>query len=140
MLISWQQQNKSKWGYLPMELFILGGTDYTSHILVPSYNVQRDPVTKTWEDATYHNHTDLLRWRLKGSFNIYFDDLEELNTFLDTLNYLRGPDNYIEATLYDNDERKLVQSKYNFKIALPNNKPYFGRKQHDGYTIQVEEW
>lgn len=123
-----------------MELFILNGVDYTNHITVPSYNVQREPVTKTWEDATYHMHTDLIRWRLKGSFTIYFDSVSELDEFIDTLNGLRGPDNYIEATLYDNDERKQIQSKFIFKIGLPNNKPYYGRKKHDGYNIQVEEW
>ena len=122
-----------------MELFILNGVDYTKHITVPSYKVQRDPVTKTWEDATYTNHTDLLRWRLKGSFTIYFEEVNGLKDFLRELNNLRGPDNYVPAKLYDNDTMTLKESRYNFKISLVNDFPYYGNKSHNGYDIQVEE-
>ena len=90
-------------------------------------------------DIDYTNHTDLLRWRMKGSFTIYFDDIPEFNEFLDTLNNLRGIDNYTEATLYDLRTRTKKTSRYMFTISLVNNLPYFGKKKHEGYEIQIEE-
>lgn len=122
-----------------MELFILNDVDYTNHILVPSYKVQKEPVTKTWEDATYKIHADVVRWRMQGSFTIYFDSNEELNDFLTNLRNCRGLDNYTDATLFDNESREQVVSRYKFKISLVNNVPYFGVKKHDGYEVQVEE-
>lgn len=122
-----------------MQMFVLNDVDYTQHILVPSYNVQRKPVTKEWEDATYTKHKDLLRWRLEGSFTIYFDDVGELGSFLDNLTNMRGVDNYIEADLYDNDTRTLKHSFYSIDVSLVNDKPYYGRKKHDGYSVSIEE-
>lgn len=122
-----------------MELFILNEKDYTSHIVVPSYKVQSEPVTKTWEDTLYKNHKDLLRWRVKGSFTIYFDDITEFHEFLDELENLRGNDNYTEATFYDNRRHAQHESRYEIKITISNNLPYYGIKSHDGYDVQIEE-
>lgn len=122
-----------------MELFILNGVDYTNKITVPSYKVQSEPVTKTWEDATYTNHIDVLRYRIKGSFTMYFDDNEELTSFLTELANSTAIDNYVSATLYDNRLNMQKESRYTFKIELINNRPYFGRKQHDGYNVTIEE-
>lgn len=123
-----------------MELFILNGIDYTNHITVPSYNVQKEAVEKTWEDATYTMHTDILRWRLKGSFTIYFDSNSELDDFLTNLrNCTSETDNYVDASLYDNLSSTLITSKFKFKISFANNRPYLGTKKHDGYNVTVEE-
>lgn len=122
-----------------MELFIVNDVDYTNHILVPSYKVQSNPVTKEWEDATYTKHTDLLRWRVEGSFTIYFDDIQEFHDFLDNLNNSREVDNYIPAVVYDNRTHSQKTSKFNINIAIVNNLPYYQRKQHDGYAVTIEE-
>lgn len=122
-----------------MELFILDGVDYTEHIVVPSYKVQSEPVTKTWEDALYTTHIDTVREKLQGSFKIYFDSIDELNAFLNKLINLKDVDNYTPATLYDNWYRNKKTSKFYFKLSLINDKPYYGTKKHDGYEIQVEE-
>ena len=122
-----------------MNMFILNDVNYTRHILMPTYKVQREAVTKEWEDATYTKHKDLLRWRLKGSFTIYFDDKTEFDEFMDNLNNLRGVDNYIPASLYDNDTRTLKESYYDITISLVNDLPYYGQKKHSGYEISIEE-
>lgn len=122
-----------------MELLILNDVDYTKHIVMNSYKVQREPVTKTWEDATYTMHADLLRWRLAGSFTIYFDDRTEFTDFLNTLNNLRGVDNYVPATVYDNGTQTQKTSRFNFKLSLVNDLPYYGVKKHEGYVVQIEE-
>lgn len=122
-----------------MELFVLNDVDYTQHIMVPSYKVQREEVAKEWEDALYETHVDLLRYRLEGSFTIYFDDISEFFEFLDTLENLRGTDNYIEATLYDNKTHTLKTSKFQFTLTLQNDLPYYQVERHNGYNIQVKE-
>lgn len=122
-----------------MKLFVIDGLDYTAHIIVPTYKVQREPVTKTWEDATFTNHIDFLRWRLKGSFKIYFETVDQFNYFMDKLETMRDTDFYTPASFYDNDTRTLKESKYYIKITIPNDKPYYGMKKHDAYDIQIEE-
>ena len=122
-----------------MELFVLNGVDYTSNITVPSYKVQSEAVEKTWEDATYSNHTDFLRWRVKGTFTIYFDKVNEFHSFLDSLQNMRGTDNYIPATVYDNFKHTQITSYFKITIKLANNLPYFERKKHEGYEVTLEE-
>lgn len=122
-----------------MELFILNEQDYTSHITVPSYKVQSEPITKEWEDATYTKHKDLCRWQIKGNFTIYFDEYSELLTFLNTLINLRGTDNYIEATVFDNRTQTQKTSRFDISVSLSNDVPYYGRKKHSGYNVSIEE-
>lgn len=122
-----------------MELFVLNETDYTSNIIVPSYKVQSEAVEKSWEDATYSNHTDFLRWRIKGTFTIYFDKVEEFYGFLDSLENMRGVDNYIPAKVYDNYKHTTKQSYFKITVKLANNLPYFERKKHEGYEVTLEE-
>ena len=122
-----------------MEMFIINGTDYTNHIMVPSYKVQSEPVTETWEDVRYRTHADLKRWKVRGSFKIFFDDISELQSFLAALENARGVDNFTDATLYDNYKMQKHTSKYFFKISLVQDYVYYGNKKHDGYEIQVEE-
>lgn len=122
-----------------MELFILNGIDYTKNILMSTYKVQSVPVTKTWEDVLYCKHNDLLRWRIEGTFTIYFDDKDEFDSFMTNLINARGEDNYTEATLYDNYNRNQAESRFMFQISLENDLPYYGNKKHGGYEIKVEE-
>lgn len=122
-----------------MRLFVLNDVDYTSNITVPSYKVQSEAVEKTWEDATYTNHTDFLRWRIKGSFTIYFDDADQFHSFLDALENMRGTDNYIPATFYDNYKHNEVTSYFKITVKLINNLPYYQTKKHEGYEVTVEE-
>lgn len=122
-----------------MELFMLNDKDYTQHIVVPSYKVQREEVVKTWEDALYETHMNLLRFKIKGNFTMYFDDIDEYTEFLDTLENLRGTDNYIIAKVYDNKTHSQKESKFKIDLSLQNDLPYYGVKSHGGFQVQIEE-
>lgn len=59
--------------------------DFTEFIKVPTYNVQRTIVEETWEDANYVTHSITARYKIKGSFELYFDTREKYYHFIDLL-------------------------------------------------------
>lgn len=69
-----------------MLLAKLGETDITDMINASSYKVDSVPVEHTWTDANYVTHTDELRRRVEGSFDLAFVKDADYNSFLGLLN------------------------------------------------------
>lgn len=69
-----------------MVLAKFGDTDITNMINASSYKVDSVPVEHTWTDANYVTHTDELRRRVEGSFDLAFARDVDYNSFLTLLN------------------------------------------------------
>lgn len=122
-----------------MELFKIGENDYTQHITVPSYKVNKKKVTKEWVDVQKTKHVDVERTRVEGTFSLLFDDIDELNNFLDDVENNTTNGNFIHAFAYANNTRELVESDYFIEFELQNDKPFFRIKAHDPFEIKIEE-
>ena len=120
-------------------LFMLNGVDYTSHIKVPSYSVNKEDEYEEWKDANYRNRKEFLRSRVSGSFTMHFTDPNEYLEFLASLNELKEADGTTLASLYSNKTDEVVTSKYFFTYTPANEMPYMGIKSTSGLSITVEE-
>ena len=89
-------------------LFKIGDNDYTNHITVPSYKVNREKEEEEWVDVTKTKHKEIVRTTVRGDFDIYFDDINELYAFLDDIE-----NNTTTKTRLVTKTRTVIKQKYN---------------------------
>ena len=56
--------------------------DFTDCITLPSYDVSREDVTESWDDANYDQHILVPTRKIKGKFSMLFPSMERYNEFL----------------------------------------------------------
>ena len=91
-----------------MILAKLGTTDITNYINETSYKIDSVPVEHTWTDANYMSHTDELRRRIEGSFDLAFRSDTEYNSFLTLLNEYKSG-NLLRITVYVSGDVNALQ-------------------------------
>lgn len=124
-----------------MQLFVVDGKDFTNHITVPSYKVNKDDIYVEWEDAAYGKHKEVVRTKVKGNFKLLYDDIEELDDFFDTIEALKSEsdDGSIEATLYLNKLHTVETVNVFIEYSPANEKPFFQKQKVSGFEVSVEE-
>lgn len=122
-----------------MELFKIGGKDFTRHIVAPSYTVNQQDVYTEWEDANFVKHHVVTRKRISGNFTMLFVDKNEFFTFLDTLQNTKNVEGYNPAIMYVNNLHIVKNADFYISISPANTLPFFGVKQYDGFDVTIEE-
>lgn len=124
-----------------MDLLVIGGINFTQHIKVPSYKVNKTEVFKEWENLNHVKRKDFERYKVMGSFTLLYDNETELNQFLDTVKNLKAQsrDSSIPITVYLNDQHTTATITAYVKYTLANEKPYFGRSKVSGFEVSIEE-
>lgn len=56
--------------------------DYSNRVIAGSYNVNNNPVYQSWNDANGTEHREKIRDRISGSFDMFFRDITDYNTFV----------------------------------------------------------
>ena len=63
-------------------VFKIANTDYSSKVIVDTYEVNRIDVFTEWEDANGTTHRDVYRRRIEGQFDMQISDISEYNRFI----------------------------------------------------------
>lgn len=114
--------------------------DLTNFITVPSYKVSNKKGYDSWQDSNWNTHREVVYKKLSGSFTLWFDDMKDLDNFLNFVANAELQDSSILCDVYDNDSRTLMTDKYMFiDFDIQNDVPLYGHTQHDGYEITVVE-
>ena len=124
-----------------MNLFVIGNEDFTHHIKVPSYKVNKDPVYKEWTNLNDVKRRDISRYKISGSFTLIYDDITELDHFFDTINTAKelSSDDSVEMTVYVNNIHTTATITAFIKYTPANEKPLFGREAVSGFEVTIEE-
>lgn len=122
-----------------MRLFEFNGTDYTHHIQVPNYTVNRQPVFTSWEDANGITHRDVTRQRISGSFTVWFDSPAAQIAFFAALNAAMAGTGYLHCRLYINNLDTVVDADVFVDYSIKNELPLLGRGNHGGTVIKLTE-
>ena len=124
-----------------MNLLVIGAYDFTQHIKVPSWKVNKEPKYKEWEDANYLTHREITRTEVSGSFTLIYDDISDLDFFFDTVDALvtASPTGAIPMTLYCNNihNTETVNAFINFTPA--NEKPRMFAGGLSEFEVTVKE-
>jgi len=124
-----------------MNLLVIGNEDFTQHIKVPSYKVNREPVYQEWSNLNYKTRRDISRTRIEGNFTLLYDDPSELDHFFDTVNAAKAlsGDESITMTVYVNNLHTTATIVAFIKYTPANEKPLFGREQVSGFEVTIKE-
>ena len=115
-----------------MVLAKLGTTDITNYINESSYKVDSVPVEHTWVDANYVTHTDELRRRIEGSFELAFRTDQQYNDFLTLLNSCKSG-NLLRITVYVASDLNAQQDiNCTYKLSLKSR-----REASPGYIVTI---
>lgn len=120
-------------------LFIVNGVDLTHNITVPSYKVNEFSVSSEWNDANEVRHKDVIRKRVKGSFTVMFDNITDYNNFLQLIDENTTSGDYIIATVFLNNKNRVVTRNFFIDMDPQNEVPFMGRRELDGFDIDIEE-
>lgn len=67
---------------MALQLFVLGGTDYTNNIINGTYDVNNNDVEEIWTDGNHVEHPEIVRTRLEGKFTLRFRTLASYEAFV----------------------------------------------------------
>lgn len=121
-------------------MFVMNGNNYTQHIKVGTYNLNKEDVVEEWKDANYSRHEEFIRTQVKGSFTMIFDNPTEYRAFLDELVACKGAGGTTLASFYCFNTDELITAQYYIKYSPTNDMPFIGNQSVDGLVITVEEY
>lgn len=124
-----------------MNLFVMDGKDFTHHIKVPSYKVNKEPQYLEWEDGNYSTRREVTRYRVSGTFTMLYDDISELDDFFDTLETLiaASATGAIPITVYLN-KLHTVETINAFVTCTPSNdRPLIYRGDLSSFEVTIKE-
>lgn len=124
-----------------MIMFRVGDTDFSNRVIAGSYNVISEDVGNTWTDANYVEHIDVVRTRVQGSFDMYFKNMTEYDTFLETLKANKESGHYRITVscnnLPTNESQKSIAATINF--APSRNRNDFWEDYMERFTVTIGE-
>lgn len=120
-------------------LFVIGQIDFTRRILVPTYQVNRQPIYTSWKDGYGVTHRDITRFKMSGTFTLYFDSIADQLEFQELLRVSTTAGGYVDTMLYDNLSNKTYPAQVYLDIAPRNVLPLLGEAEHDGIAVKIEE-
>lgn len=113
-------------------------TDFTKNILLPTYSVNKVPIYVTWEDQQFKEHRRLVRNKITGSFQMYFDTVEEFNQFIQIMDQNKNVEGYINAQLYCVNTASFVTGcEISIDWEPSDIIPIIGVENYDGIDIQI---
>lgn len=133
--------------------------DFTNCITLPSYEVNREDVTETWDDANYDQHVIVPTRKIKGKFSMLFPSMERYNEFMDLIYQAKmlndwSPGACVRLRVQVNNELDYnnsvniakaipVHEIGNFTIKIDNNpwvKPVFGHfDRYSPLNVTIEQ-
>lgn len=122
-----------------MQLFNIAGNDFTKHITVPSYKVNKHDEYKEWEDENCVIHREIIRTRISGDFTMMFLNKESYYNFINILKRNKDAGGYTPASLYVNNTDEVVDTKVFISIDPENAIPLIGNESHKGFEVQITE-
>lgn len=95
-------------------MFKVGDNDYSANVIDNSngYKVQRDPLYKEWTDANGRDHRSVYRYRISGSFTLFFETLADYESFCNVMAGNMANDTSYHCTVYENNSNSEVTSDF----------------------------
>ena len=124
-----------------MNLVVIDGKDYTQHVKVPSYKINKTYSYKEWEDGNYKKHREITRTKVSGSFTLIYDEISDLDDFFDTVESLQAASDTgaIQMTLYLNNLHTVETVTAFIKYTPANERPLMYVGDLSSFEVTIEE-
>jgi len=121
-------------------IFKLNNVDYSAHVVADSYNVNFEDIYNEWKDGGQVTHRDIIMQKLRGTFNMYFADEAELQTFISALGACQTNNAYPAQLKANNQTVSTLVSKNVFIDFKPVRKRDPAWKDvFDIFEVTIEE-
>jgi len=87
-----------------LNLFTLGGVNYSAHIIKDSYKVNKVEEFEEWTDANYVKHRYATRSKIRGEFEMQFIKQSDYAAFVTALASAQATDGTYLPTLFLNNK------------------------------------
>ena len=122
-----------------LNLFSVGGVNYSAFIVRDSYNVNKVEEFNEWTDANFIKHRYAARQKVKGEFDMQFMKRSDYSAFVANLANTRGLDGTYIATLFLNnqDTAESINCFISFEAGLTQDSNFLLRIPK--FTVKVEQ-
>lgn len=121
-------------------IFMVGEIDYSNRVIAGSYSVHTKPLFKTWEDANYAEHRNVVRSAItSGSFDMWFKSMTEYNAFVAQVETVQAEDLTVPCTVLSNTTDTEVTSNYYLDFSPIRNRRGDWDDIMERFTVSVKE-
>ena len=121
-------------------IFKLNNIDFSGNVVANDYNVNYENVFQEWIDGGQVKHKDIIRRRLVGSFQMYFEDTTSLEVFLTALSTSKTNASTYPVNLKANNEGVgVLRSAYVFIDLKPVRRRRNNDDAFDVFEVTIEE-
>lgn len=121
-------------------VFKVGNVDYSSKVIVDTYNVNRIDIYTEWEDANGRIHRDIYRQKIQGEFDMLISDMSEYAAFVANVRNYKTNGGYVSCRVCvnnENQENVYADLFIDYAPVKTMNNNY--TKGYLSFTVRVEE-
>lgn len=123
-----------------MQLVTIAGQDFTNLITVPSYQVNKNDVYKSWTDANHVEHRYRTRTKVSGSFTLFFPTVEDYRLFQNTINSQKVLAGYVpNCQIYCNNIDQIETVDLFIDFSFPDILPVIGSNKNEECQVTITE-
>lgn len=122
-----------------MVMFKIGANDYSNRVIAGSYKINSEDVVKIWTDIEGVEHSEPIRERVVGSFEMIFKTMEEYEEFYEVYKNARNPDTSVRIAICDNktNEVKIIDARLTF--SLTRNRDGSWNDVYERFKMNIRE-
>ena len=120
-------------------MFIINETDYSGHVIAGSYAVNSEPMTSDWVDANGVTHKQKLRDKVKGTFDMWFRNIDDYNDFIEDIDDNTATNLTIPLTVEVNNTGESHTGNFFLKHTPTRNIDGAWADYMERFTVTIEE-
>lgn len=123
-----------------MIVFKINTKDYSNRVIAGSYSVNSEDVFKSYQDLNGIEHHEKIRDRIKGSFDMYFETIEQYEAFNHDLEAAKLPDlSYANIAICDNKNNKVkvINAFITFQLTRNRNGQWYD--MYERFKVNIQE-
>lgn len=123
-------------------IFMIGTTaagDYSNRVIAGSYNVQTNSVYNSWTDANGVEHRSVIRSRTSGSFDMFFKEMSEYETFVALIESTKTTGMTVLCSVLSNTTNTMVTGDFFIEFAPVRNRKGDWSDYMERFTVTITE-
>lgn len=118
---------------------VIGSYDLTHYTLLGNYNVNKVEEYADWTDGRGYTHRDLIRTRVGGSFEVFFKDMNDYESFIDTLKLSKKQNNSYRCEVMCNNVNEVVTCDCFISFTPSRTQDGTAQDRVSAFSIKLEE-
>lgn len=114
--------------------------DFSSNIIAGTYNIVDEMIYTEWQDANGRNHRDVYRTQLRGSFDMFFESVDDFEVFNHAYKAVRSLSGLTPVVIRNNSTNNLENKDVYLQFSPIRNRRDDWEDYYEQFTVEVLEW